>query len=159
MQTTDHERYMRQALQEARAAAEAGEVPAGCVILSEVPGHAPRIVGRAHNRVERLKDPTAHAERLAITQAAATLGDWRLTPCTLYVTKEPCLMCAGAIVLARIRCVVFGVADPRRGAAVSLFNALRNPRLNHRCEVVHDVLAGDCRRLLRDFFKARRDES
>lgn len=153
---------MRLALQEARRAAESGEVPTGCVIVRPAPDpfEAPvHLLGKAHNQVEQLCDPTAHAEILAITQAAAAVGDWRLTDCVLYVTKEPCAMCAGAIVLARIRAVVFGAPDPRRGGAVSVFNILNHPSLNHRCEVISGILAEDCANLLRGFFRERRSEN
>ena len=150
-----HERCMRIALREAALAAEEEEVPAGCVIVDR-PGDdvlagdrllLPRILGRAHNQAEQLKDPTAHAEMLAITQACAARGDFRLTGTILYVTKEPCAMCAGAIVLARIPAVVFGV---------SVFRILDHPGLIHRAEVTGGVLAGECLALLQDFFKARR---
>jgi tRNA(adenine34) deaminase len=157
-----HEHYMRMALREAEAAGAEEEVPAGCVVVTAEPraGHAAgAVIGRAHNQVERLKDPTAHAEMLAITQAAAALGDWRLTGTVLYVTKEPCAMCAGAIVLARVPTVVFGTPDPRRGGAVSLFNILRHPALNHRAEIVSGVLAEECLGLLSGFFRARRASS
>jgi tRNA(adenine34) deaminase len=116
------------------------------------------VIGSAHNQVELLKDPTAHAEMIAITQAAAAVGDWRLADTTLYVTKEPCAMCAGAIVLARIPRVVFGTPDPQRGA-VSVFNILRHPQLNHRCDVTAGVLEEECRALLREFFRAARGGS
>jgi tRNA(adenine34) deaminase len=154
-----HEDYMRLALREAERAAQAGEVPAGCVIINTAPGRAHPVgaaIGRAHNQTELLKDPTAHAEVLAITQAAAALGDWRLTGTILYVTKEPCAMCAGAIVLARVPLVVYGVPDPQRGGAQSVFNILNHPNLNHRCEVVAGVLEQPCRDLLQQFFRERR---
>jgi tRNA(adenine34) deaminase len=151
MDAPSDETYMQQALVQARAAVEAGEVPTGCVIV-----HGSRIIGRAHNQVELLKDPTAHAEMIAITQAAEALGDWRLEGTTLYVTKEPCAMCAGAIVLARIPRVVFGAPDLQRGGAVSVLSILDHPQLNHRCEIVPGVLADECGTLLKDFFRARR---
>jgi tRNA(adenine34) deaminase len=155
-----HEHYMRMALREAQQAAAEDEVPTGCVIvqLSEnsEDGSRGQVIGRAHNQVERLQDPTAHAEMIAITQAASAFGDWRLTDTVLYVTKEPCAMCAGAIVLARIPTVVFGVADPKRGGAVSVFNIVRHPDLIHRCEVVQNVLEDECRFILQDFFRAKR---
>jgi len=157
----DHEHYMRMALRLAADAAEDGEVPTGCVIVHAPPGSEPaplRIIGRAHNQTERLKDPTAHAEMIAITQAASALGDWRLLDTVLYVTKEPCSMCAGAIILARIPVVVFGAPDPARGGAVSVFNILNHPALNHRCEVLGGVLENECRNVLRDFFKSRRED-
>ncbi len=153
---------MRRALREARAAAEAGETPTGAVIAHRDPARPDvpvRIVGRARNQVELLKDPTAHAEMIAITQAAGALGDWRLTNTTLYVTKEPCPMCAGAIVLARIPVVVFGARDSVRGAAGSKFNLLDHPDLNHRCEVVGGILEDECRELLQSFFQACRRRS
>ena len=153
MDTARDERYMRMALRQAREAARLGEVPVGAVIAQ-----ADRVLGQSHNQVELLKDPTAHAEILAITQAAAARGDWRLTDATLYVTKEPCPMCAGAIVNARLTRVVWGVTDPLRGGAVSLCNLLQNPRLNHRVEVTAGVLEDDCRRLLQAFFLALRRE-
>jgi tRNA(adenine34) deaminase len=151
---------MRMALQQARTAMEEGEVPTGCVIIRPEPGAGqawPSVIGRAHNQVERLRDPTAHAEMIAITQAANALRDWRLTDTVLYVTKEPCAMCAGAIVLARIPRVVFGVSDPRRGGAVSALRILDHPALNHRCEIAAGVLEEECRDLLQGFFRRRRD--
>lgn len=157
--TKVHEHFMRMALRQAELAAEEGEVPAGCVIVRLQDATDPRnlpVIGRAHNQVELLKDPTAHAEMIAITQAATAVGDWRLEKTILYVTKEPCSMCAGAIVLARIPIVVFGVPDPQRGGAVSVFNILNHPNLNHRCEVISGILENDCRSILQDFFRARR---
>ena len=154
-----HEFYMRMALREAQAAFDEEEVPAGCVIVRVDPAASPprpALIAKAHNQTERLKDPTAHAEILAITQAAAAIGDWRLTHTILYVTKEPCAMCAGAIVLARIPTVVFGAPDPLRGGAVSVFNILNHPTLNHRCRVVHGVLEEDCRAMLQGFFREKR---
>ena len=158
----EHERYMRMALQQAQQASEEGEVPTGCVIVNGDPVTRPRtgpIIGRAHNQVELLKDPTAHAEMIAITQAASAVGDWRLSGAVLYVTKEPCAMCAGAIVLARVATVVYGAADPKRGGAVSVFGILDHPQLNHRCEVMSGVLEEECRTMLQDFFRARRDQT
>jgi len=156
-----HEHFMRLALREAAHAAEAGEVPAGCVIVARpadplAPPMAAHVLARAHNQTELLKDPTAHAEMIAITQAAAALRDWRLTNTILYVTKEPCPMCAGAIVLARIPVVVFGAPDPKRGGAVSVFNILASPNLNHRPVVVAGVLETECREILQGFFRERR---
>jgi len=158
MNTHDH--YMQSALREAEIAQTEGEVPTGCVIVHHgaTDDDRPRVIARAHNQVERLKDPTAHAEMIAITQAAATLGDWRLTNTTLYVTKEPCAMCAGAIVLARIPQLVFGVADPKRGGAVSVFNIVQHPDLIHRCEVIAGIREEECRFILQDFFRQRRQE-
>ena len=153
---------MRQALREATKAAEAGEVPTGCVIVRVPPpdtgtATAGRIIARAHNQTELLKDPTAHAEILAITQAAAAVGDWRLTDTILYVTKEPCAMCAGAIVLARVPLVVWGLSDPKRGGH-SVFSILNHDGLNHRPEILHDVLEADCREMFQVFFRDRRKE-
>ncbi len=148
---TDDERWMRRALAEARAAERHGDVPVGAVVVRDG-----EVVGAGHNRREVDDDPTAHAEVLAIQQAAATLGSWRLERCTLVVTLEPCTMCAGAIVLARIPRVVHGATDPKAGAVGSLWNVLDDPRLNHRSDVTAGVLAEECGDLLRDFFRARR---
>jgi tRNA(adenine34) deaminase len=160
--TGDHERFMRMALRQAAAAREEDEVPAGCVIVDVDPDRnsaAGTLLGSAHNQVERLRDPTAHAEMLAITQAASALGDWRLGGTAMYVTKEPCAMCAGAIVLARIPLVVFGATDRRRGGAISVFNILNDRRLNHRCRVIGGVLEEECAALLKAFFTDRRDQT
>ena len=145
------ERYMLRALGQARQAAADGEVPVGAVIVRDG-----RMLGQAHNQVERLRDPTAHAEVLAITQAAAALGDWRLVGCTLYVTKEPCAMCAGAIVAARLPRVVWGADDPQRGGAVSRFRILQDADLNHRADFSSGLLEAECRTLLQAFFRRRR---
>ena len=145
---------MREALRLASKAAAAEEVPIGALIAKNG-----RIIGRGYNQVEMLQDPTAHAEILAITQAAAELHDWRLTDCDLFVTKEPCLMCAGAAVHARLRRVVFGCTDPRGGGAGSLVNLLQNPKLNHQCGISAGVLAEECAQLLQDFFQKRRNAS
>ena len=155
-----HEHYMRMALREAQQALEEDEVPTGCVIVQrpEDDTGRGRVIGRSHNQVERLHDPTAHAEMIAITQAAAAYGDWRLTNTILYVTKEPCAMCAGAIVLARIPTIVFGVLDTKRGGAVSVFNIVRHPDLIHRCEVIGGILEVECREILQNFFRARRQK-
>lgn len=147
----DTDQLMQLALDEARAALAHDDVPIGAVVV-----HDGEVVGRGHNRREVDQDPTAHAEVLAIRQAAAALGSWRLEGCTLAVTLEPCAMCAGAIVLARVPTVVYGATDPKAGAAGSLMDLLDDPRLNHRCEVVRDVRAQECGDLLRDFFRARR---
>jgi tRNA(adenine34) deaminase len=147
------ESFMREALRMAGRAAEAGEVPVGAVIV-----RAGKIVGRAHNQVELLKDATAHAEMLALTQAEAAVADWRLTDCDLYVTKEPCAMCAGALVHTRIRRVIFGCADPSAGAAGSVMNLLQMPALNHRCDIASGVLQDECAAILQNFFRKRRDE-
>src|SRR4051812_25872913 len=132
------EYLMREALRQAQKAYAANEVPVGAVVVREG-----RIIGGAHNQVELLKDATAHAEMLALTQAEATVGDWRLTDCDLYVTKEPCAMCAGALVHVRVRRVIFGCEDPRGGAAGGVLNLLQNPSLNHQCDVVGGVLRDD----------------
>jgi tRNA(adenine34) deaminase len=161
MQTEMHEKYMRAAIKQADKAFEAGEVPTGCVIIDMLPLKTegfPHIIGSAHNQTELLKDPTAHAEMIAITQASSARGDWRLTDTVLYVTKEPCAMCAGAIVLARIPTIVFGLPDPKRGGAVSVFNIVDHPQLNHRADVVSGILEDECRRLLQSFFQARRSK-
>src|ERR1700726_1015145 len=122
--------YMREALRMAEKAREAGEVPVGAVVVRQE-----KIIARAYNQVELLKDATAHAEMLALTQAEAAVGDWRLVDCDLYVTKEPCVMCAGALIHVRIRRLVFGCADTRSGAAGSVMNLLQNPVFNHHCEI------------------------
>jgi tRNA(adenine34) deaminase len=145
---------MRLALEEARAALEAEEVPIGAIIV-----HEGRVIAAAYNQRETLSDPTAHAEMIAITQAAEALGDWRLEGCALYVTLEPCPMCAGAIVQARVPLVVYGAADPKAGACGSLFNIAADPRLNHRAQIVAGILEPDCAELLRDFFRRRRPGS
>jgi tRNA(adenine34) deaminase len=145
------ERFMREALREAERAGEAGEVPVGCVIV-----HEGRVTARAHNQREQLNDPTAHAEMLALTQAAAEAGDWRLEGATLYVTLEPCTMCAGAIVLARVKRLVFGAFDPKAGACGSLYEIVTDPRLNHRVEVTGGILAAPCGEILQAFFRGRR---
>jgi tRNA(adenine34) deaminase len=143
--------FMGEALRQALKAYDADEVPVGAVIVREG-----RIIARAFNQVELLKDATAHAEMLAITQAEEKIGDWRLTDCTLYVTKEPCPMCAGAIVHVRLARVVFGVTSPKDGAAGSVLNLLQLPQLNHRCEITTGVREDECRALLRDFFAEKR---
>jgi tRNA(adenine34) deaminase len=143
--------FMGEALRQAARAFEAEEVPVGAVIVREG-----RIIARAFNQVELLKDATAHAEMLAITQAEAVVGDWRLTDCTLYVTKEPCPMCAGAIVHVRLARVVFGASDPNGGAAGSALNLLNFPTLNHRCEITSGVREAECRALLQNFFAVKR---
>jgi tRNA(adenine34) deaminase len=146
-----HEHYMRLALEEAEQALKEGEVPIGAVIV-----HGERLVARAHNQREQLRDPTAHAEMIAVTQAAAALASWRLDGCTLYVTLEPCPMCAGAILQARIPTVVYGAADPKAGAVHTLYRLLEDPRLNHRCQIIPQVLAGPCAQILSRFFQAQR---
>src|SRR6059058_3952478 len=149
----DDQALMREALRLAAKAAASDEVPIGAVIAKNG-----RIIGRGYNQVEMLKDPTAHAEILAITQAAAAVGDWRLNDCGLFVTKEPCPMCAGAAVHARLRRVVFGCADARAGAAGSVTNLLQASWQNHRCDIRSGVLADECAGVLQDFFKNKRAE-
>ena len=147
----DDEDAMRAALAEAMKALDEGEVPIGCVVV-----HEGMVVGRGHNQVERLRDATAHAEIIAIGAASDARQDWRLEDCTLYVTLEPCAMCAGAIVLARVPRVVYGCTDPKAGAAGSVLDVLSHPRLNHRPEVAGGLLAAECAALLTDFFGTRR---
>ena len=143
--------FMGDALRQAAKADDAGEVPVGAVIVREG-----RIIARAFNQVELLKDATAHAEMLALTQAEEIVGDWRLTECVLYVTKEPCPMCAGAIVHTRVSRVVFGASDPKSGAAGSAMNLLQCPALNHHCEITGGVREAECRALLQNFFVRQR---
>ncbi len=146
-----HEAHMRQALSEAEQALAEDEVPVGAIIVCDG-----TVVAAAHNQRERLRDPTAHAEMIAITQAAESLGSWRLDGCTLYVTLEPCPMCAGAILQARIPVVVFGATDPKAGAVQSLYQLLQDRRLNHTCQTVGGVLAEPCGQILTRFFQAQR---
>ncbi len=145
--------FLREALGEARAALALDEVPIGCVVV-----HAPsgRIVGRGHNRRQSDHDPTAHAEIIALRAAGQTMGHWRLLDCTLYVTLEPCPMCAGAIVNARVPRLVYGCDDPKAGAVQTLFRLCSDERLNHRLEVVRGVLADECAQLLHEFFQRQR---
>ena len=155
--TAQHESYMRHALRQAEAALEEDEVPIGAIVVYDDPiTGEPRIIGAAHNQREQLHDPTAHAEMIAITQAAQALSNWRLDRCTLYVTLEPCPMCAGAIVLARMPRVVYGAADPKAGVATTLFRLLDDSRLNHRAEVIGGVLAEQCGQILSKFFAGKR---
>jgi tRNA(adenine34) deaminase len=149
-----HVHHMELALAEAEIAAAEGEVPVGAVVVSFECG----ILGQAHNQRERLQDPTAHAEMIALTQAAAALRSWRLEGCALYVTLEPCPMCAGAIVQGRVPLVVYGCTDPKAGACDTLYRIPTDPRLNHRAQVVSGVLADRCAAALSDFFNARRRE-
>ncbi len=147
----DAERFMRAALAEARAAFDDGEVPIGAVVAQ-----GERIIGRGHNQRELLSDPTAHAEMLALTAASSQMGSWRLDDCTMYVTLEPCCMCAGAIVAARLGRLVFGATDPKAGACVSLFTIPNDPRLNHDTQMYGDVLGDACGDILREFFQRQR---
>ncbi|HLN29832.1 MAG TPA: tRNA adenosine(34) deaminase TadA [Gemmataceae bacterium] len=144
--------HMEMALREAETAAAEDEVPVGAVIVSFKKG----VIGSAHNERERLCDPTAHAEMIAITQAAQALGSWRLEDCALYVTLEPCPMCAGAMVQARLPLIVYGTTDPKAGACHTLFQITSDPRLNHRAQVVAGVLADRCAAMLTDFFIQKR---
>jgi tRNA(adenine34) deaminase len=146
-----HERFMRMALDEAAAAMREEEVPIGAVIV-----HRGRVVASAHNQREQLRDPTAHAEMIAITQASQSLHTWRLEECLLYATLEPCPMCAGAILQSRIPVVIYGAADPKAGAVHSLFRLLEDARLNHRATVIAGVLADRCGQILSEFFQRQR---
>ena len=143
--------FMTEALKQARKAFAKEEVPVGAVVVREG-----RIIGRAYNQVELLKDATAHAEMLAITQAEGAVGDWRLNDCDLYVTKEPCIMCAGALVHVRMRRVIFGCPDERSGAAGGTMNVLQLSNLNHQCQITSGVLSEESAQLLQSFFQARR---
>ncbi len=147
-----HVQHMELALAEAAAAADADEVPVGAVVVSLEQG----IIGQAHNQREMLHDPTAHAEMIALTQAAQALGNWRLENCILYVTLEPCPMCAGAVVQARLPYVVYGAIDTKAGACETLYRIASDPRLNHRAQVIGGVLADRCAAVLSDFFAAKR---
>jgi tRNA(adenine34) deaminase len=153
MLTSTPEYYMRQALRQAELAAEAGEVPVGAVVV-----HQGRIVARAHNQVELLKDGSAHAEMIALTQASASIGDWRLTDCVLYVSKEPCAMCAGAMVNCRLGKLVFACHDPRMGAAGSAMNITAFPGMLHQVAVEAGLLKEEAQELLQSFFRQRRLE-
>lgn len=153
-QMIDHqsdEHWMNEAMRLAKKAASLGEVPVGAIIV-----HEGTAIGRAYNQVETLKDATAHAEMLALTQAQSVIGDWRLTESVLYVTKEPCPMCAGAIVHCRLKRVVFGVLDPKAGACGGAINLLNLPGLNHRCEITSGVRSDESKSILQDFFRERR---
>ncbi len=145
------ETFMREALEEAKKAFDLEEVPIGAVVVCDG-----RVIARGHNLREHLKDPTAHAEILAMRKAAEYLGGWRLHRCELYVTIEPCPMCAGAMVQARLKSVVFGAKDERAGCCGSVYNILQEPKFNHRVEIVSDVLAEECRQLMSEFFKRKR---
>jgi tRNA(adenine34) deaminase len=150
-QSLDDQRFMQMALAEAAAAAVEDEVPIGAVIV-----HEGQVLAAAHNQREQLRDPTAHAEMIAITQAATALNSWRLENCTLYVTLEPCPMCAGAIVQSRVKRVVYGADDPKAGAVKTLYQLLDDARLNHRAEVTRGVQAEECGRVLSEFFQQKR---
>ena len=149
LQSDEH--FMQDAIRQAVKAYEADEVPVGAVIVRNG-----RVIARAWNQVEMLNDATAHAEMLALTSAEAAVGDWRLNDCTLYVTKEPCPMCAGALVHCRLARVVFGAPDPKGGAAGGAMNLLQFPSLNHECDITPGIMEPDCRRLLQTFFEEKR---
>lgn len=151
---SEDEFYMRMALREAQLAADEGEVPCGAVIVLNG-----EVIGKAHNQTETLNDPTAHAEVLAITQATQAVGNWRLIDAVMYVTKEPCPMCAGALVLSRMKKVVWGMTDPVRGGATSKFNILNEADLNHAVEVEAGLLEGECRFVMQEFFQNLRKTS
>lgn len=150
----DDQRYMRMAMDQAYLAQENGDVPIGCVIV-----HQNRVIARGCNQRELLHDPTAHAEIIALTQAAEFIGNWRLHGCTIYVTLEPCPMCAGALVLGRLDRLVYGAEDPKTGAVKSLYNIVQDDRLNHRMEVTAGVLKEECQKQLQEFFQRRRREN
>ncbi len=154
LEPLDDDAYMEQALNQARRAAEEDEVPVGCVIVKDG-----RVIARGHNQRETLKDPTAHAEMIALTQAAAAVESWRLDGCTLYVTLEPCPMCAGALVNARIARVVYGADDPKAGACGTLMDIVSDTRLNHRMPVTSGILGAECGAVLTEFFRAKRRPS
>lgn len=153
MEDYQHEEFMRLALQEAELAFKEGEVPVGAVVVVEG-----QIVGKGHNQREALQDPTAHAEILALREACRKLNSWRLPQATVYVTLEPCSMCGGALVLARIQHLVYGVSDPKAGAVGSLYNLAQDPRLNHRIKVTSGVMQAACGEILKAFFKTLRLE-
>ncbi|MHC4213049.1 MAG: tRNA adenosine(34) deaminase TadA [Planctomycetota bacterium] len=150
----DDEQFMRAAIEAAHIAEENGDVPIGAVIV-----HQDRIIAKAYNQRQQLNDPTAHAEIIALTQAAEFIQNWRLHGCTIYVTLEPCPMCAGALVLARMDRLVYGCDDPKTGACSSLYNIVQDERLNHRLDVTKGVLEKQCSQLLQDFFKKRRKQN
>ena len=155
MSESAHERWMREAIAQAGEAERLAEVPIGCAIVHDA---TQRIIGRAYNRREVDRDPTAHAEILAIREASRALGHWRLLDCTLYVTLEPCPMCAGAVVNARVPRLVYGCDDPKAGAVRTLYQICDDARLNHRVEVIPGILSNECAELLQRFFRARRAE-
>jgi tRNA(adenine34) deaminase len=152
----NHELWMRQALALAREAAERGEIPVGAIVVHHPAGAEARVIGRGFNLREQEKDPSAHAEIVAMREAGRALGVWRLNDCTLYVTLEPCPMCAGAMVQGRVERVVFGCTDPKAGAVATLYQICTDTRLNHRLEVIGGILAEECAAVLREFFAARR---
>jgi tRNA(adenine34) deaminase len=151
MNNSNDQRYMLLAIEQAKIAEENGDVPIGAVIV-----HKGTVIAKAYNQREQLQDPTAHAEIIALTQAAAALENWHLNGCTIYVTLEPCCMCAGALVLSRMDRLVYGCDDPKAGAVKSLYNIVQDERLNHRLEVTGGVLADECSRILQEFFARKR---
>lgn len=154
MIANDPQHFMRYALREAETAFEKGEIPVGCVIV-----HKGEIIAKAHNQREMLQDPTAHAEMIALTAASEHIGSWRLHDCDMYVTLEPCSMCAGALVLARLTKLFYGASDPKAGACGTLYNIQDDPRLNHRVETHSGILEYECSTILTDFFKQRRTKA
>ncbi len=148
------QQFMQAAIEQAKIAEENGDIPIGAVIV-----YKNQIIGKAYNQREQLKDPTAHAEIIALTQAAAFVESWRLNGCTMYVTLEPCPMCAGALVLSRMDRLVYGCDDPKAGACKSLYNIVQDERLNHRLEVTSGILQEQCRQQLQEFFSRRREEN
>ncbi len=153
-QAQKDQRYLRAAITAAKIAEENGDVPIGAVIV-----HQDTVIAKAYNQREQLQDPTAHAEIIALTQAAAALENWHLHDCTMYVTLEPCPMCAGALVLSRMERLVYGCDDPKTGACKSLYNIVQDERLNHRLEVTSGVLQEQCREQLQEFFAQRREQN
>ena len=149
----EDERFMKVAIEAAKIAEDNGDVPIGAIIV-----YQNQIIGKAYNQREQLKDPTAHAEIIALTQAAAALENWHLNGCTMYVTLEPCSMCAGALVLSRMDKLCYGCSDPKNGACGSLYNIVQDKRLNHRLKVTSGVLAEQCKKQLQNFFQQRRNE-
>jgi tRNA(adenine34) deaminase len=152
--SNNDQQYIKLAIEQAKIAEENGDIPIGAVII-----HKNQIIAKAYNQREQLQDPTAHAEIIALTQAAEFIGSWRLEGCTMYVTSEPCCMCAGALVLSRMNRLVYGCDDPKAGACKSLYNIVQDERLNHRLEVTAGVMADECGDLLRTFFAKRRTET
>ena len=152
----DHAAWMSEALALARQAAAAGEIPVGAILMHHPEGQLPRIIGRGYNRREAENDPSAHAEIVALRQAGQALGSWRLLDCTLYVTLEPCPMCAGALVQARLPRLVYGCPDPKAGAVDTLYRLCTDDRLNHRVEVLAGIRADEAAALLKEFFSSRR---
>jgi len=150
----EDDQYMRIAIEQAKIAEENGDIPIGAVIV-----YKNQIIAKAYNQREQLRDPTAHAEIIALTQAAAFVESWRLNGCTMYVTLEPCPMCAGALVLSRMDRLIYGCDDPKAGACKSLYNIVQDKRLNHRLEVTTGVLQEQCRQQLQEFFSRRREEN